>query len=121
LEISLPLGSSLWFFSDFLGLSPADEILLERLAARAELRLGLIEDTTEITLPKLGRVTLRVSAAALDVDTNAAPLRAAYASLHAAHRVRLQGLASRLRGQILLVQADDNLPHCASLLAGIPS
>ena len=116
LEISLPQGSRLWIFSDFLGLSSSDERLLERLAARADVRLGLIEDTAETDLPKLGSIRLMAGGAALAVDTNAAAVRAAYVDYHAAHQARLQALALRLRGHLLMARTDESLPQLAARL-----
>ena len=116
LEISLPQGSRLWIFSDFLGLHSADERLLERLAARADLRLGLIEDAAETDLPKLGSIRLMAGGAALAVDTSAAALRNAYADYHAAHHARLQALALRLRGHLLTAHTDEGLPQLATRL-----
>ncbi|OYY74676.1 MAG: hypothetical protein B7Y40_03610 [Gammaproteobacteria bacterium 28-57-27] len=120
LEISLPHGSRLWIFSDFLGLSAADEILLERLAARADVRLGLIEDAQEIECPNLGRIHLIAHGTPIEVDTNAASLRRSYAEHHAAHRARLHALALRLRGHLVLARADEDLSSLATLLAEAP-
>lgn len=120
LEISLPHGSRLWIFADFLGLSAADEILLERLAARADVRLGLIEDAQEIELPNLGRIHLIANGTPIEVDTNAPSLRRIYAEHHAAHRARLHALALRLRGHLVLARADDDLTQLAMLLAETP-
>jgi len=116
LEISLPQGSRLWIFSDFLGLNSADERLLERLATRADVRLGLIEDTAETDLPQLGSIRLMAGGAALTVDTHAAALRNAYADYHAAHHARLQALALRLRGHLLVARSDESLPQLATHL-----
>ncbi len=116
LEISLLQGSRVWIFSDFLGLSSSDERLFERLAARADVRLGLIEDAAEMDLPKLGSIRLMAGGAALAVDTNAAALRSAYAEYHAAHQARLQALASRLRGHLLVARSDETLLQLATRL-----
>ena len=116
LEISLPQGSRLWVFSDFLGLSSSDERLLERLAARADVRLGVVEDAAETDLPTLGSIRLMAGSAALAVDTNAAALRSAYAEYRAAHHTRLQALALRLRGHLLTARTDASLPQLASNL-----
>ena len=111
LEISLPHGARLWLFSDFLGLSNADERLLERLAARADVRLGLIEDAQEIELPRLGRAQLMTGGTSVEIDTQAAAVRKAYADFHAAQHARLHALALRLRGHLVLARADDDLPQ----------
>jgi len=116
LEISLLQGSRVWIFSDFLGLSSSDERLFERLAARADVRLGLIEDAAEMDLPQLGSIRLMAGGAALAVDTNAAALRSAYAEYHAAHQARLQALALRLRGHLLVARSDETLPQLATRL-----
>jgi len=116
LEISLPPGSRLWILSDFLGLNSEDERLLDRLSARADVRLGLIEDTAETDLPQIGRIQLMAGGVALTVDTHAAALRNTYAEYHAAHHARLQALASRLRGHLLVARSDETLPQLASRL-----
>lgn len=118
LETSLPKGARLWLLSDFIHLTEADERLLERLAARAELRLGLIEDTRERDLPALGRVHLRAGGEAQEIDTSAAPLRAAYARHYTDRLARLEDLARRLRGSLLKAATDDDLPRLAALMAG---
>ncbi|MEW6765951.1 MAG: DUF58 domain-containing protein [Pseudomonadota bacterium] len=118
LEINLPVGARLWLLSDFLGLKETDERLLERLAARAELRLGLIEDPSELSLPALGRVHLLAGETRREVDTGAASVRQAYAGYRTAHLARLDALATRLRGRLLSVGTDEELPRLAALLAG---
>ena len=116
LEISLPQGSRVWIFSDFLDLSAADERLLERLAARADLRLGFIADAQEIDLPDLGRIHLMTQSVPIDIDTHAARLRQTYAEHIALHHTRLHALALRLRGQLVCARTDDELQKLASLL-----
>ena len=117
LEISLPHGARLWLLSDFLGLRSADERLLERLAARADVRLGWILDPQEAELPKLGRVRLAVADGTLDIDTQADELRQSYNEQLAARRAHLQTLAQRLRGHLLELRSDDDLAKLALRLA----
>jgi uncharacterized protein (DUF58 family) len=118
LELTLPHGARLWLISDFLGLTPQDEALLERLAARAELSLGLIEDASERTLPQLGRVHLHTAIGTVELDTASHALRTAYAEARAARLEHLEALAGRLRARLLAVGADEALSVLAPRLAG---
>lgn len=118
LELTLPHGARLWLISDFMGLTPPDEALLERLAARAELSLCPIEDASERELPLLGRVHLQTTAGTVELDTSSHALRTAYEKARAARREHLEALASRLRARLLPVGADEALSGIATRLAG---
>ena len=119
LEISLPQGSRLWLCSDFLGLSQADERLLQRLAARADVRLALIEDVQEDALPRLGRIRLAGKEGEIEIDTQDPALRQTYAQFNAERRQGLEDLALRLGGHLLRLRADEDLAQLATRLAGI--
>ena len=122
LEISLPQGARLWLCSDFLALSQADERLLQRLAARADVRLALIEDPQEAELPQLGRLQLlrgtQSFADTIEIDTSDTTLRQAYTQFSAERHQRLHDLAQRLGGHLLRVRADEDLAQLAEKLAG---
>ncbi|MFZ5537055.1 MAG: DUF58 domain-containing protein [Pseudomonadota bacterium] len=118
LELTLPHGARLWLISDFLGLTRADEALLERLAARAELTLCPIEDASERALPPLGRVHLHTAAGTVELDTASHALRTAYAEARATRLKHLEALAGRLRARLLPVGADEELAVIATRLAG---
>ncbi|MFZ5467599.1 MAG: DUF58 domain-containing protein [Pseudomonadota bacterium] len=118
LELTLPPGARLWLISDFLGLERADEALLERLAARVELTLCLVEDDSERELPRLGRVHLQTAAGVVELDTASGALRTAYADARAARLGRLDELAGRLRARRVILGTDAALPEIATRLAG---
>ena len=117
LEIHLPPGSRLWLLSDFLGLSTADERLLERLAARSELHLGLIEDPQEARLPQLGRIRLMGNGEPLDIDTRDFALRQAYQTMRTQRLTHLQQLAQRLGNPLLHADSEADVLQLAHLLA----
>ncbi|MGK0674091.1 MAG: DUF58 domain-containing protein [Halothiobacillaceae bacterium] len=120
LELTLPQGARLWLISDFMGLTHEDEVLLERLAARAELTLCPIEDASERELPKLGRVHLQTVAGTIELDTASHALRTAYSEARATHFKRLEALTDRLRARLLPVGADADLSGIATHLARAP-
>jgi len=116
LELTLPQGARLCLVSDFLDLTAQDEALLERLAARAELTLCLIEDASERELPHLGRVKLHTPAGTVELDTTTSTLRTTYAEARAARLERLDTLARRLRARRLILGTDATLPELATAL-----
>lgn len=118
LELTLPRGARLWLVSDLLGLTLQDEALLERLAARAQLALCMIEDASERRLPYLGRVHLLTDAGPVELDLDAAALRQAYAQARARRLARLDALATRLRARRLAVGSEMELAELAVQLAG---
>ena len=118
LELTLPRGARLWLISDFLTLSAADEALLERLAARAELTLCHIEDPSERDLPMLGRVHLLTGTSSTEVDTASTALRTAYMKQRAARLERLAVLATRLRAHQVHIGTDDELLTLAKHMMG---
>ena len=118
LEIGLPQGARLWLCSDFLALSQADERLLQRLAARADVRLALIEDAQEAELPTLGHLQLLRAEDSIEINTQDSTLRHAYAQFIAHRRKRLEDLALRLGGHLVVSRADEDLAQLAARLAG---
>lgn len=118
LDLILPQGARLWLISDFLALGGADEVLLERLAARAELTFCHVEDDSERELPRLGRVHLHTAAGTVELDTASNALRALYAEERATRLARLDELAARLSARRVRVGADEALTQIATHLAG---